>query len=141
MNTHEEEDVRVLPCEHCGSEGRIYRGHPNDPNPTDCGECPFCEGTGGELISVEPITMDDLCAADGCQYAKDVGAAPYHSCVGGCQYAAIARATTDAAGEKAGLTQPSEARTPPSLPPPGGEGAGTLGDAGKKARDEKADGP
>jgi hypothetical protein len=47
-------------CEHCGSEGRIYRGHPNDPNPIDCGECPVCEGTGYVLIPTEPVTEEEI---------------------------------------------------------------------------------
>lgn len=54
------EDFRILPCEHCQGEGRLYSGHPNDPNPRDDGECPVCEGTGGEWIRVNPITLDDL---------------------------------------------------------------------------------
>ncbi len=51
---------RILPCEACGSEGRIYSGHPNDPHPRDEGPCPWCEGTGGEIIETEPVTLDDL---------------------------------------------------------------------------------
>lgn len=49
-----------IPCERCQSEGRIYRGHPNDPNPRDEGPCPVCEGTGGELVETQPVTMEDL---------------------------------------------------------------------------------
>ena len=48
----------LVPCEACGSEGRIYRGHPNDPHPRDCGPCPECGGTGeieGELIIMEDL--------------------------------------------------------------------------------------
>lgn len=78
------ENPRIIPCTRCGSEGRLYSGHPNDPNPVDDGECPACEGTGGEVIETEPVTLDDLCK-DGCQYAKDV-AMPEHSCGGECQY-------------------------------------------------------
>lgn len=40
-----------------------------------------------------------------------------HKWVDGCALAA-----KGVAGEKAGITQPREARTPPSLLPPGGEG-------------------
>lgn len=53
-------DPRVWPCQWCGSEGRIYSGHPNDPNPRDEGPCEACEGTGGEIIETEPIEMEDL---------------------------------------------------------------------------------
>lgn len=52
--------ARIVPCEHCGSEGRLYSGHANDPNPRDDGPCPVCEGTGGEIIEAEPITLEDL---------------------------------------------------------------------------------
>lgn len=50
-------DVRIVLCEYCGSEGRIYRGLYDDER--DCGECPACEGTGGEIVEVEAITEDD----------------------------------------------------------------------------------
>lgn len=56
-------DVRLVLCEHCGSEGRLYRtrsGHPNDPDTIDRGPCAECEGTGRELIEVEPIELEDL---------------------------------------------------------------------------------
>lgn len=58
--TEDHPDVRVVPCTHCGSEGRLYRGHANDPNPRDCGPCPVCEGTGGEVIEVEPVELENL---------------------------------------------------------------------------------
>jgi hypothetical protein len=47
-------------CEHCGTEGRIFRGHPNDPHPHDAGPCPVCGGAGVVEIENEPIEMDDL---------------------------------------------------------------------------------
>jgi len=53
-------DLRIVPCEACGTEGRIYRGHPNDPHPRDAGPCPVCEGTGSEVIETWPIEMDDF---------------------------------------------------------------------------------
>lgn len=56
-------DVRLVLCEHCGSEGRIIRtrsGHPNDPETIDCGPCPECGGTGRMLIEVSPIELEDL---------------------------------------------------------------------------------
>lgn len=57
-------DVRLVLCEACGSEGRIYGGHPNDPHPRDEGQCPCCEGTGLMLIDVEPAAPDGMAAED-----------------------------------------------------------------------------
>jgi hypothetical protein len=54
------ENLRVVPCEACGTEGRFYTSNGNDPDWTDHGECPYCEGTGGELIEVQPIELEDL---------------------------------------------------------------------------------
>ena len=51
-------DVRIVLCEACGSEGRIYRGQYEDER--DCGECPICEGTGSAVIEVEPVEIEDL---------------------------------------------------------------------------------
>lgn len=60
-------DFRVVPCEACGSEGRLYERHTwydreygYQDGEEDTGPCPYCEGTGGELIEVEPIEMEDL---------------------------------------------------------------------------------
>ena len=33
---------RIVPCEACGSEGRILTANGNDPDPTDHGPCPYC---------------------------------------------------------------------------------------------------
>lgn len=55
-------DPRIIPCQHCGSEGRLYARQYEDER--DVGECPVCEGTGGEIIETEPITLEDLCEAD-----------------------------------------------------------------------------
>ena len=49
--------AREVPCEVCGSEGRIYRGLYDDER--DCGECPECKGTGGMLVRLEPVECDD----------------------------------------------------------------------------------
>jgi hypothetical protein len=49
-------DPRIVPCEACGSEGRVYRGQ----DERDCGPCPACDGTGGEIVETEPVTLDDL---------------------------------------------------------------------------------
>lgn len=62
------EDHRTVPCEACGTEGRIYEaGWIYDracggviPDQIDTGPCPYCEGTGGEIIRTEPITLEDL---------------------------------------------------------------------------------
>lgn len=51
-------DHRVVLCEACGSEGRISDDYGNDP-------CPWCEGTGGEVILVQPIEMADLEQGEG----------------------------------------------------------------------------
>ena len=58
--------LRIIPCTHCGSEGRLYSGHPNDPNPCDEGGCPVCEGTGGEIIETESVELADLALPDSC---------------------------------------------------------------------------
>lgn len=49
---------RLILCEACGSEGRIYRGHPNDPHSRDDGPCPECNGRGEVEVALEP--MDDF---------------------------------------------------------------------------------
>lgn len=48
----------LMPCECCGSEGRIYRGQYEDER--DCGECPVCDGTGSALIESEPASLEDI---------------------------------------------------------------------------------
>jgi hypothetical protein len=58
------EDARVVLCDECGSEGRIY--HRSSCNPyeeVDCGPCSRCEGTGWMVVEVEPITEGDTHAA------------------------------------------------------------------------------
>lgn len=69
-------EARIMPCERCGSEGRLYSGRANDPNPHDDGPCPVCEGTGGEIIETEPVTLDDLCCSDGVALPAADGAKP-----------------------------------------------------------------
>jgi ssDNA-binding Zn-finger/Zn-ribbon topoisomerase 1 len=54
---------RVVRCDACGSEGRILRGQYEDEY--DDGPCPACEGTGEEIVEVEPIDQDDLIAMGG----------------------------------------------------------------------------
>lgn len=43
----------LINCRACGGEGRVLKGHPNDPHPRDCGPCPTCDGTGIELAETE----------------------------------------------------------------------------------------
>jgi hypothetical protein len=65
----EADSPRLVLCEACGSEGRIYTrtigyepgcGHAHSWGERDDGECPYCEGTGGALIATESITLEDL---------------------------------------------------------------------------------
>lgn len=51
--------VLVL-CEACGSEGRLLTARGNDPDYTDNGKCPYCDGTGLALVESEPIALEDL---------------------------------------------------------------------------------
>lgn len=53
-------DVRTITCPDCGGEGRELRGHPNDPDPRDCGRCEACNGERVIEIEVQPIEMGDL---------------------------------------------------------------------------------
>jgi hypothetical protein len=58
-------DLRIVACEACGTEGRVYHG--NGDKPWDyVEECPYCDGTGGEIITTQPIEMADL-DAEGAQ--------------------------------------------------------------------------
>lgn len=63
---------RIVLCEACGSEGRVLRGQYEDER--DYGPCPYCEGTGGEIIETQPIEMVDLDKMSGtnprCPYRK-----------------------------------------------------------------------
>lgn len=54
-----EAEYRVIPCEACGSEGRVLTSD-GGPYDKDHGPCPYCDGTGSELIEVQPITIEDL---------------------------------------------------------------------------------
>jgi len=55
MNNH-----RVVPCEACGAEGRVFVTISGQWDSEDRGPCPYCEGTGGEIIETQPIEMTDL---------------------------------------------------------------------------------
>ena len=60
-------DERMVPCEACNTEGRLYERRltyernaaPHDDD-VDVGPCPYCEGTGGEIITTQPIEMENL---------------------------------------------------------------------------------
>lgn len=70
---------RLVLCEACGSEGRIYvrdwcSGSWNEPahwGERDDGECPWCEGTGGALIATDPITLEDVEAIEAGEIEHD----------------------------------------------------------------------
>jgi hypothetical protein len=59
-----ETDDRVVPCEACGTEGELIhwtRSLDTYGNPLEHStRCPWCEGTGGEVIKMQPITLEDL---------------------------------------------------------------------------------
>ena len=50
---------RIVLCETCGSEGRLF-SNDGGPHDTDGGPCPWCEGTGGEIIETYQIELEDL---------------------------------------------------------------------------------
>jgi hypothetical protein len=53
-------DPRIVACEACGTEGRRYYSVAGQWDSVDGGPCPYCEGTGGEIITTQPIEMADL---------------------------------------------------------------------------------
>lgn len=57
-------DCRVVACEACGTEGRLYVTNYDASQgcwgERDIGPCPYCDGTGGEIIETQPIEMEDL---------------------------------------------------------------------------------
>lgn len=57
-------NFRVVACEACGTEGRIYVTDYDSENgcwgERDDGPCPYCDGTGGEIIETQTIEMKDL---------------------------------------------------------------------------------
>lgn len=89
-------------CPEC-DEGEVWTGRwAGDwysPPEDNYGPCPHCLGSGFVLSDdpAEEITLQDVQrideeipevdpCANGCQYAKDVGMWPEHSCGGECQY-------------------------------------------------------
>lgn len=59
-------DTRFINCETCGTEGHIYCAVGNNPDWTDLGVCPDCNGERTVEIETMPITMEDLWTHDNC---------------------------------------------------------------------------
>ncbi len=55
-----DDNLRIMLCPCCGSEGVLIRARGNDPDHESYEECPECEGACVVLTEVEPITMEDL---------------------------------------------------------------------------------
>lgn len=61
-------NFRIVECAACGGEGRIlvsgwvYEHGCGVPHRDllDDGRCDLCDGTGGEIIETEPVTLEDL---------------------------------------------------------------------------------
>jgi hypothetical protein len=53
-------NTRFINCEFCQTEGRIYTCDGNDPDWTDCGICPECNGARVVEIETQPISIEDL---------------------------------------------------------------------------------
>lgn len=51
-------DIRLVLCPTCGSEGRMLTCD-GGPDEIDHGGCPYCDGTGREIIQVLPLELDD----------------------------------------------------------------------------------
>ena len=49
----------LVVCGGCDGEGRIFHGHCDDPDAYS-EPCPYCAGTGAELIECEPRTLEDM---------------------------------------------------------------------------------
>lgn len=54
--------IRIIPCETCCGEGRIWKSRygGNDPDVWDAGPCPECDGACVIEAQVEPRTLEDL---------------------------------------------------------------------------------
>ena len=57
-------EPRIVLCETCGSEGHLIVHSARDWHTgawmDETEPCPYCEGTGGEIIETQPIDMEDL---------------------------------------------------------------------------------
>lgn len=76
------ENERIVPCEACGTEGRIAVG---DPDTGHYKPCEYCDGTGGEVIETQPV---ELVQCDNCLqmfHPEDEGCfIGYHRSYGDC---------------------------------------------------------
>jgi len=55
-----DDNLRIVLCSCCGSEGRLIYAYGNDPDNERYEECPECEGACVVLVEVEPIELEDL---------------------------------------------------------------------------------
>jgi RecJ-like exonuclease len=78
--------MSILPCEHCGGEGRIFKSKygGNDPDVWDAGKCEACEGSGNQ-----PCQMHG-CGEDAVAFNED-GEALCEDCFVEWQSEAFAR--------------------------------------------------
>lgn len=56
-------DLRFVVCQECDGEGRRWRthfSHWDPPEDVDAGPCPTCDGTGYEVVEVEPLSEDEF---------------------------------------------------------------------------------
>ncbi len=56
----EARETRFVNCDVCQTEGVIYHGHPNAPDPDWTEICPACHGELVIEVEVEPITEEEL---------------------------------------------------------------------------------
>lgn len=55
-----DDNLRVVLCPTCGSEGVLIYARGNNPDHEREEECPECEGCGLLLVEVKPIELVDL---------------------------------------------------------------------------------
>lgn len=68
-------NIRLVPCEVCGTEGRIYRQHVTNPyDEVDHGVCPECLGTCMMAVETQPVGMCERIAPSRgcCSHGYDV---------------------------------------------------------------------
>lgn len=63
--THTQKGERELrtvltTCGYCQGFGRLYGGHPNDPDPSDYGTCPDCQGHGEIEVDTVAVTEEEI---------------------------------------------------------------------------------
>ena len=47
-------------CGYCQGFGRLYGGHPNNPDPSDYGTCPDCQGHGEIEVDTVVVTEEEI---------------------------------------------------------------------------------